>query len=192
MENETSCKEADDEELVLLLRALRVEAVPEAQFEERFLYEFRERLAHEMVSRPARVLLWEHILHLLSNIGRRRLLWGASSLGAGVLCLGALMLQHRNPAGHSVAAYHYQVQSIMPITSSAEDVVRTSVRPRVTRKNYTERLLASRSADTSSYWSLTGVEDDLERPGLISLPTSLRGISELDAAGSDLMLHIAH
>lgn len=77
----------DEGELVTLLAALRVEAAPEADFEDRFLYDLRERIAREVVCCPARTLLWEHIMQFLTNIGRRRrLAFGATACGAFALC----------------------------------------------------------------------------------------------------------
>ncbi|MBR5523099.1 MAG: hypothetical protein IKV82_06510 [Akkermansia sp.] len=75
-------------ELVALLAGLRKEATPEANFEERFLYDFHERIAREAVCRPARKLLWEHIRQFIANFGGRKLAYGASTLGAGALALG--------------------------------------------------------------------------------------------------------
>ncbi len=77
-----------DTELLALLSSLKVEATPEADFESRFLYDFHERIARESVCRPARRLLWEHLLQYLSNFGRRRLAYGASTLGVGALAIG--------------------------------------------------------------------------------------------------------
>lgn len=77
----------DERELVALLAALRVEAAPEADFEARFLYDLRERIAREVVCCPARTLLWEHIIQFLTNIvRRRRLAFGATACGAFALC----------------------------------------------------------------------------------------------------------
>lgn len=191
MENKTSHNEADNEELVVLLRTLRVEATPEAYFEERFLYEFHERLAQEVVSRPARVLLWEHLLQALSNIGRRRLLWGASSVSLGALCLGVIFTQQTRQRPHLHAAEAIAVQSFMPsaASSSAEDAVRTTVHPRVTRRNFTERLLATRAGEASSYLNWGVADEDTERAGMFSQP-SFPGNIEYDLP--DMMLHIAH
>ena len=87
-----SLTEAD---IVALLASLRKEATPEAHFEERFLYDFHDRVAREAVCRPARKLLWEHIRQFVSNLGRRKLAYGASTLGAGAIALGLFNM----PAG---------------------------------------------------------------------------------------------
>lgn len=99
MENDPSFKSADDDELCAILRTLRVETVREVNFEERFLFEFHERLVREAVCRPARTLLWEHLMHALGNMGGRKLLWGVSSLGIGVTCLSVLIWQ--NSSSHT-------------------------------------------------------------------------------------------
>ncbi len=75
-------------ELLALLSGLKLEATPEADFESRFLYDFHERVARESVCRPARRLLWEHLLQCVANFGRRRLAYGASTLGIGALAVG--------------------------------------------------------------------------------------------------------
>lgn len=101
----TSGTSLSENDLVALLATLRKEATPEANFEERFLYDFHERVAREAVCRPARTLLWEHIRQFLSNLGRRKLAYSASTLGAGVLALGLYSLQDdSDSAAHKVAA----------------------------------------------------------------------------------------
>lgn len=194
MENKTSHKEADDEEIVVLLRSLRVEATPEAYFEERFLYEFHERLAHEVVNRPARTLLWEHLQQVLSNIGRRRLIWGASSVSFGALCLGLLFSLQGRVASRHQAAESIAVQSLMPGASAAtaEAAVRTTVHPHATRRSFTERLLATRSEDTAASYLNWGVaEDDMNHAGMFSQP-SFPGSFEWDASVPDLLMHVVH
>lgn len=195
MEKRASNKEADDEELVIMLRALRVEATPEAHFEERFLFEFHERLAQEAVSRPARTLLWEHLMQILGNFGRRRIIWGTSALGIGALCLSVLVWEPEHRV-HKKKAFSVMAVPMPEESASSDDVVRTTVRARSTRKNYTERLLASRTADTGAYWRWVGGEDDADMNGLYGLYLSPRTPSfffsdETDSDLSDLMLHIA-
>ncbi len=92
-------------ELVTLLVSLKVEPAPEADFEERFLCDLRERVARESVCCPARRLLWDHILQVFANFGPRRLAYGASTLGLGVLAAGYFALPgETEPAGAAVAA----------------------------------------------------------------------------------------
>lgn len=80
-----------DDELVALLNSLKVEPSSEADFEGRFLHDFRNRLAQQALLRPARKLLWEHLLLKITNFGKLK--WaacGATSLGVGVLAVGLL------------------------------------------------------------------------------------------------------
>lgn len=101
---QTPADSLSETDLVALLATLRKEATPEANFEERFLYDFHERIAREAVCRPARTLLWEHIRQFLSNLGGRKLAYSASTLGAGVLALGLYSLQgDPDSAAHKVA-----------------------------------------------------------------------------------------
>lgn len=77
---------ADDRDARLsdLLAMLKQEPEPEANFEERFLYNFKERLAQELVRKPARSFLWEHIATFLGH--RRAMAYGTAS-AAGALAL---------------------------------------------------------------------------------------------------------
>lgn len=75
-------------ELIAMLAGLKMEATPEADFEGRFLYDFHEHIAQEAVCRPARKLLWEHLLQRLNNIGGRKIAYSASTLGLGALAVG--------------------------------------------------------------------------------------------------------
>lgn len=85
---DSSSDAISETELVALLASLRKEVTPEAHFEERFLYDFHERVAREAVCRPARKLFFEHVFQFLSNFGGRKLVYGASTLGAGAVALG--------------------------------------------------------------------------------------------------------
>lgn len=195
MEKKQPQEEADNEELVVLLRTLRVEATSETYFEERFLYEFHERLAHEAVSRPARVLLWEHLLQALTNFGRRRLIWGASSAGLGALCLGFFFSQQTRVSNNPSTPVALTAQSLMlkGATSSAEDAVRTTVYPRTTRRSFTESLLATRSGDTFSSSLNHGLTDeDSDHAATFFSEPALPSSVDFDASFPDLMLRIAH
>lgn len=81
-----------EEDIVSLLLALRQEPHPEANFEDRFVHDFRERVARYAVTRPARKVLWEHILLRLTNIGKIKWACGATTLGVGVLAAGFFSL----------------------------------------------------------------------------------------------------
>lgn len=79
-ENHTSLPESEAQ-LVALLATLRVKPTEEADFESRFLCEFHERVAREVVCCPARRRLWSHLMQFVDNFGRGRLAFGASALG---------------------------------------------------------------------------------------------------------------
>lgn len=96
-EKMTELSREAEAELVQLLASLRVEATPEASFEERFLYDLHEKVAREAVCRPARALLWEHLLQLFTNFGPRKLAYGASTLGIGALTIGLFSWQEPTP-----------------------------------------------------------------------------------------------
>lgn len=73
-----------DARLGELLSILKQEPEPEANFEERFLYNFKDKLAQELVRKPARSLLWEHIATFL---GHRRAVAYSTASTAGALAL---------------------------------------------------------------------------------------------------------
>ncbi len=114
-------------ELLTLLSSLKVEATPEADFESRFLYDFHERVARESVCRPARRLLWDHLLQCFSCFGRRRrLAYGASTLGVGALAVGFFSWPTETGTPAAVAA-HVPVSGIERslssiLSSSSRDV----------------------------------------------------------------------
>lgn len=171
MENEPphTRRKVDPQEIRILLSALRVEATPEAHFEERFLYDFRERLAHEAVCRPARTLLWEHLLMLLDNLGGRRLALGASSFGLGALFIG-LLTWETTPVPQAIAAHMCELEksaaALRP--GSSHDVVCTSV-TRGKRRAYTESSIAMQANDAS--YSVDAI-DDYDPSSSYANPTS--------------------
>lgn len=120
----------DDGELAALLASLRVEAAPEADFEARFLYDLRERIAREVVCCPARTLLWEHIIQFLTNLGRRRLAFGATACGAFALCSAYFAwASGGNPDAHAEVALTNRFESTLSALKPgvAKDVTRISV-----------------------------------------------------------------
>lgn len=152
---------SEHEELIVLLRSLRIEATAEAHFEERFVYDFHERLVHEAVSRSARSLMWEHILHILDNIGGRRLAWSLSSFGVGALCMGVLFWQHGGAGKRALASQEWALGGSAPTLrpGASQDVVCTSVQ-HSKRKAFTERLMAARLSEPT----YLAAEDDAEAP----------------------------
>ncbi|MBQ2813822.1 MAG: hypothetical protein IJE66_02290 [Akkermansia sp.] len=116
-ENKQNTSEA---ELLALLATLRVESTPEANFEERFLYDFHERVVRETVCCPAHRRVWEHVMQILTNFGRRRLVYGASTLGVGVLAVGGYMVvpetedQQSNPRVMVAKRFDNTVSSLVP------------------------------------------------------------------------------
>lgn len=89
---ETSGTNLSEDDIVKLLATLRMEPHPEANFEDRFVHDFRDRVARYAVTRPARKVLWEHIMLRLTGIGKLKLACGATTLGVGVLAAGFLSL----------------------------------------------------------------------------------------------------
>ena len=63
---ETDVDGITEERLVELLVLLREEPVAEADYEERFVQNLRDRIARDAVCCPARTLLWEHIKQPIS------------------------------------------------------------------------------------------------------------------------------
>ncbi len=86
----TSGTNLTEDDIINLLVELRMEPHPEANFEDRFVHDFKERVATYAVTRPARKVLWEHILLRLTGIGKMKWACGATTLGVGVLAVGFL------------------------------------------------------------------------------------------------------
>lgn len=190
MEKESPHKQQaiEHEELIVLLRSLRIEATPEAHFEERFIYDFRERLAQEAVRRTARSLMWEHLLHLLDNLGGRRLAWSLSSFGVGALCMGVLFWQYGGSSKRALASQVWELggsaSTLRP--GASQDVVCTSVQ-HSKRKPYTERLMAARLSEPS----YLAVEDDAEAPAYY-FSSAAAEESGLSISIPGLAPHLAH
>lgn len=82
----------DEAHLVALLASLKVTPTPEACFEERFLYDFHENVARETVCCPAHRRVWEHLMQMFTNFGRKRIVYGASTFGVGALAMGFMTI----------------------------------------------------------------------------------------------------
>ncbi|MDO5472864.1 MAG: hypothetical protein Q4F35_05985 [Akkermansia sp.] len=90
--------------LIQLIAALRVEPTEEANFEERFVADLRDRIAREAVCCPARTLLWEHCKHFFANLGVRRWVYGAASTcGLGALLVAGIMIHQPEGAPQALA-----------------------------------------------------------------------------------------
>lgn len=91
---ETDVDGITEARLVELLVLLRAEPVAEADYEERFVQNLRDRIARDAVCRPARTLLWEHIKQRISNISLHKWVWGTGiCCGVGVLGISLLIPQ---------------------------------------------------------------------------------------------------
>lgn len=86
--NTGSTQNEADARLLALLATLKQDVTPEAGFEERFLYDFHERVARETVCCPAHKRLWEHLMQFLGNFGMRRWAYGASTLSVCAMAVG--------------------------------------------------------------------------------------------------------
>lgn len=95
-----------EKQLLGLLASLKAEATPEADFESRFLYDFHERVARETVCCPAHRRMWEHILQIFANVGRRGWAYGASTLGIGALAVGYIALPEETAAMAETTPQH--------------------------------------------------------------------------------------
>ncbi|MGN0820276.1 MAG: hypothetical protein ACI4OX_00635 [Akkermansia sp.] len=87
-----STEKLTEEDIIALLATLKQEPTPEANFEERFLCDFHDMVAREVVCTPARHRVWQHLLQLFTGMGRRKLAFGASTLSVGALALGVFAI----------------------------------------------------------------------------------------------------
>lgn len=166
---EHSDSTANDEQLAQLLVSLRVTATPEADFEERFLYDFHERIARETVCCPARYRLLEHLQQMLLNFGPRRLAYGASSLGLGVLAFGFMAIpgeeSHPTVAGVALSRLDSGISMLTPGLARDYDSC-TSIRVEKKAAPYDrERVLVARESSypesSNAYTSSTVGEESL-------------------------------
>ena len=150
-DSQNSRQTEDSQQLTELLRTLLLEAAPEAHFEERFLYDFRERIAREAVCRPLRSILWVHLLMALDSWGGRKLAFGISTFSMGVLCASVYVWQQSGETealSSPLCALEQSASSLRPGTSRG--VVCTSVR-RSRRQNSPFLASIDSEEDSSSY-----------------------------------------
>ena len=125
---------ADESKLVALIAGLRLEQTPEADFEERFACDLRDRIVRDAACCPLRFRLFEHLCLFLR---RHRLTYGASALGVGALAVGCFSVwpsEDRTPAVAEAAptetssvGYEESLAGLAP--SSVSEVERcTSIR----------------------------------------------------------------
>lgn len=87
-DEKTNATKLSEDDIIGLLAGLKVEPHPEANFEDRFMHDFRERVARYAVTRPARKVLWDHIMLRLTSIGKVKYACGATTLGVSALAIG--------------------------------------------------------------------------------------------------------
>ncbi len=153
-------------ELKALLASLKVEPAPEVDFESRFIHDLRERLARESVCCPARRLLWDHIVQMLSNFGPRKLAYGASTLGLGALAVGFFALPDESAASGVAAAksplsrLENSLASLRPHSGGGAQAC-TTIRICEQKKTpYTDASLASGGLSTSFGRSFSSAASD--------------------------------
>ncbi len=140
-------------QLLSLLAALKVEETPEANFEERFLHDFHNRVVRETVCCPAHLRAWEHILQYLTNFGKKRLLFGASTLGVGVIAMGMVIvpIPDDNADTRVLVAKRFDdtVSSLVPgLARDCNDC--TSIRVREDMRDFSQPdLLSSTNSEQS-------------------------------------------
>ncbi len=144
-----------ESELIGLLASLKVEPAPETDFEGRFLYDLRERLARESVCCSARSLLWAHVRQMLANFGPRKLAYGASTLGLGALAVGVFALPEESSSAGVAAVkkplsrLESSLASLRP-NSASDTAACTTIRICPQKKApYTDSNLASVGFSTS-------------------------------------------
>ncbi len=169
-----------ESELVGLLASMKVEPAPEADFETRFLYDLRERLARESVCCSARRLLWDHILQMFSSFGPRKLAYGASTLGLGALAAGFFALPTEPEAvGTSVAKNTLTrlEHSLAALRPNAEQEVQECTTIRICEQkkaSYTDASLASGSFSLGSSAASTEavpVNMGIDSPFMVDFPS---------------------
>ncbi len=140
----------EEEKIIKMLSMLRVEPAPEADFEGRFLEEFKRRLAVNNVTMPARARLWEHVAQFFENIGVRRLAMAATSLIALVFVVVALMNGQPDGVPKAVASVNTPVvEQVAPERTKAENVSQVHAVP--------YNVVAS-----GTYEALTDEDEELE------------------------------
>lgn len=149
-ESDTDSREA---QLLALLATMKVEATPEADFEERFLYHFHERVTQEIVCAPAHRRALDHILQALRNFGFGKIAFGSSALGIGALAIGLFTVpdvQEAHVADAPVAKGRHLESSLSSLAPALASDLAACTCVRISRapKRYanTEGLMATHHA----------------------------------------------
>ncbi len=71
---------SEDAEMKNLLAQLFIEPSQEAGFEERFLYNFHERVVQSAVCQPTRMRVWDHLCFFFGGMSTRKLSYGSLAL----------------------------------------------------------------------------------------------------------------
>ncbi len=178
--DDTGTGTISESELIGLLASLKVEPAPETDFESRFIYDLRDRLARESVCCSARRLLWDHIVQMFANFGPRKLAYGASTLGLGALAVGFFGMQGESAASGVAAAkspLSRLEDSLVSLRSNSarEAEACTTIRICEQKKTpYTEASLASGGFSTTfggSSSSYAPINMGYESHALDSFPT---------------------
>ena len=175
--------DTDDQEarLLAILATMKVQATPEADFEERFLYHFHERVTQEIVCTPAHRRALDHVLQLLQNFGVRKIAYGSSALGIGALALGFFSIPETQENGiastHKPNRFETSLASLAPSLRSDMDsctcvrVINTANRHNVEE----DAFMAQGGADESNGYTSSmnkGWTADFESPA----NTSVQGV----------------
>lgn len=159
---ESGKKDDSAQELTALLQILWVETTHEAHFEDHFICDFRQRVERELVCRPARSVLWEHIVMFLDSLGMRRVALGASAFSLGALCVGAFAWQQSEP-GKSAATTQLcelesRANSLRPGVS--QQVVRTAVHTGKSRFIAKNNIIVLADEEEDPFYVGSAAEDE--------------------------------
>lgn len=113
---ETKIEREQENRLVELLSTLKQDATPEADFESRFLADFRERVVRTAACRSARNLFWEHLKMFFSNAGPSRCAWGAA-VGCVALFVAFFWMPEQETAPLAVASMKSPVVAAPAVVS---------------------------------------------------------------------------
>lgn len=181
MDSHTPSPSEDDREARLgaLLSMLKQEPEPEANFEERFLYNFKDRLAQELVRKPARSLLWEHIATFL---GHRRAMAYSTASTAGALAL-AIVAWPGSADEYDSGMLATQEDAFSQLAQ--EHTFNAALAPRFTQRSGKHRFaFADYESNGSTSIALTTPEEENSLPNLVSDRATLVPFDARHSAGT--------